>query len=124
MVAEAGRPPDPDFDPAGVMLKPGFKVMHIQDVDYRSNCQPFVACLKQVRQWSRAHPHHIPIFILVETKQGIPKDSQLTAPEPFARATFDDLDAEIRSVFPPREIISPDDEIGRASCRERVWIPV
>jgi hypothetical protein len=112
MVAEAGLPPDPAFDPAGVMLKPGFKVMHIQDVDYRSNCQPFIACLKQVRQWSHAHPHHIPIFILVETKQDIPQGFQLTEPEPFTTATFDALDAEIRSVFPPREIISPDNVRG------------
>lgn len=118
MVAEAGLPPGPDFDPAGVMLKPGFKVMHIQDVDYRSNCQPFIACLKQVRQWSRAHPHHVPIFILVETKQDIPQGFQLTEPEPFTPATFDALDAEIRSVFPPREIISPDNVRGHYDTLE------
>jgi hypothetical protein len=117
-VAEAGLPPDPDFDPAGVMLKPGFKVMHIQDVDYRSNCQPFIACLEQVRQWSHAHPGHIPIFILVETKQDIPEGSQLTEPEPFTTATLDALDAEIRSVFPPREIISPDNVRGRYDTLE------
>ena len=44
------------FDPAGVMQKPGFKVMHIQDIDYVSNCQPFVACLREIRTWSLAHP--------------------------------------------------------------------
>ena len=69
MVAEAQLPPDPPFDPEGSMMKPGFKVMHVQDIDFRSVCQPFTACLKEVRQWSHAHPHHIPIFILVETKQ-------------------------------------------------------
>ncbi|MGO8792869.1 MAG: phosphatidylinositol-specific phospholipase C1-like protein [Terriglobia bacterium] len=119
MVAEAGLPPDPDFDPAGLMLKPGFKVMHVQDVDYRSNCQPFTACLQQVRQWSHAHPGHIPIFILVETKQDIPEGSQLTAPEPFTTATFDALDAEIRSVFSPGEIITPDDVRGRYDTLEQ-----
>jgi hypothetical protein len=118
MVARAGLPPDPDFDPAGVMLKPGFKVMHVQDVDYRSNCQPFVACLKQVRQWSHAHPHHIPIFILVETKQDTPKEFQATKPEPFTTATFDALDAEIRSVFRRGEIISPDDVRGHYDTLE------
>ena len=119
MVAEAGLPPDPDFDPAGLMLKPGFKVMHVQDVDYRSNCQPFTACLQQVRQWSHAHPRHIPIFILVETKQDVPEGSQLTVPERFTSATFDALDAEIRSVFPPGEIITPDDVRGRYATLER-----
>jgi len=118
MVAEAGLPPDPDFAPAGVMLKPGFKVMHIQDVDYRSNCQPFTACLQQVREWSHAHPGHIPIFMLVETKQDTPEGSQLTAPEPFTSATFDALDDEISSVFPRGEIITPDDVRGRYDTLE------
>jgi hypothetical protein len=114
MVAEAQLPPDPPFDPEGVMVQPGFKVMHVQDIDYRSVCQPFVACLKEVREWSHAHPHHIPIFILVETKRSSTEGSmQLTPAEPFTPATFDALDAEIRSVFPPRELITPDDVRGR-----------
>jgi len=94
------------------LAKPGFKVMHMQDVDYRSNCQPFIACLQQVRDWSHAHPQHIPIFILIETKQGSPKDLKLTEPEHFTSATFDALDAEIRSVFLPSEMIVPDDVRG------------
>jgi hypothetical protein len=114
MVAAAKLPPDPDFDPEGVMSKPGFKVMHVQDVDYRSTCQPFIACLEEVRRWSRAHPEHVPIFILVETKQGKPRgELHLTEPEPFTSSTFDALDAEIRSVFPANEMITPDDVRGR-----------
>jgi hypothetical protein len=114
MVAAAHLPPDPDFDPNGVMAKPGFKVMHVQDVDYRSTCQPFTACLQQVRDWSHAHPGHIPIFILVETKQDRPRTAMhLTEPEPFTSSTFDALDAEIRSVFPPEELIVPDDVRGQ-----------
>jgi hypothetical protein len=113
MVAAAQLPPDPEFDPNGIMSKPGFKVMHIQDVDYRSVCQPFTACLEQVRQWSHAHPGHIPIFILVETKQGKAGGAlHLTEPEPFTSSTFDALDTEIRSVFPPEELIVPDDVRG------------
>ena len=111
-VAAANLPADPEFDPNGIMLKPGFKVMHVQDVDYRSTCQPFTACLKQVRQWSQAHPKHIPIFILVETKQGSSGKLKLTEPEPFTSATFDALDAEIRSVFQPSDLITPDDVRG------------
>lgn len=112
-VAAAHLPADPDFDPNGIMTKPGFKVMHVQDVDYRSTCQPFIGCLKEVREWSHAHPGHIPIFILVETKQGKPEGNvHLTVPEDFTSATFDALDAEIRSVFPPDELITPDDVRG------------
>ena len=114
MVAAAKFPPDSEFDPNGIMNKPGFKVMHVQDVDYRSTCQPFIACLQQVREWSHAHPGHVPIFILVETKQGKPRgEVHLTEPESFTSATFDLLDAEIRSVFPPSEMITPDDVRGK-----------
>jgi predicted alpha-1,2-mannosidase len=118
MTAAAGLPADPPFDPDGLMMKPGFKVMHVQDVDYRSRCQPFVACLEEVRAWSHAHPRHIPIFILVETKQGMPKETKLTVPEPFTPATFDALDAEIRSVFPAGEMITPDDVRGEDDSLE------
>jgi hypothetical protein len=112
MVAAAGLPADPEFDPNGVMMKPGFKVMHIQDLDYRSTCQPFTACLEQVRAWSKAHPQHVPIFVLVETKQGSIPKMNLTEPEPFTPAVFDALDAEIRSVFAADEMITPDDVRG------------
>ncbi len=109
MIAAAHLPPDPDFDPHGLMTKPGFKVMHVQDIDYRSTCQPFIACLEQVRNWSHTHPGHIPIFILVETKEGKPEGPiHLTEPEPFTSSVFDALDTEIRSVFSPNDLITPD----------------
>jgi hypothetical protein len=114
MIEAAHLPPDPDFDPDGLMARPGFKVMHMQDIDYRSTCQPFIACLEQVRKWSHAHPKHIPIFILVETKEAKPRPpAQVTVPETFTASTFDALDAEIRSVFPANEIITPDDVRGK-----------
>jgi hypothetical protein len=112
-VAAAGLPADPPFDPNGVMQKPGFKVMHVQDIDYRSSCQPFIACLQEVRNWSHAHAGHIPIFILVETKQGPVGKLKLTETEPFTPAVFDALDAEIHSVFPADEVITPDDVRGQ-----------
>ena len=113
MLAQAGLAADPDPYPNGVLLKPGFKVMHIQDIDYVSNCQPFIACLQIVRAWSRAHPEHVPIFILVETKEGMPSaDLHWTVTEPFTAATFDALDAEIRSVFSRDEMITPDQVRG------------
>jgi hypothetical protein len=115
MVADSGLPPDPDFDPDHVMEKPGFKVMHIQDFDYRSVCQPFTACLAEVKSWSDAHPNHLPIFILIENKDepltlGLPT----ATPEPFTTARFDALDAEIASVIPRGKMITPDDVRGTA----------
>ncbi len=108
-VKSAELPADPPYDPEHRMANPGFKVLHVQDVDYRSTCATFVDCLKTVRDWSKQHPKHVPIFILVETKQDVPKSAlQLTVPEKFTAATFDALDAEIRSVFSEDEMITPD----------------
>src|ERR1700685_4315264 len=119
-VAAAGLAKDPDFDLQGLMRKPGFKVMHVQDIDYRSNCQPLIACLKMVRKWSRAHPQHLPVYILLETKQtDLPPQYHAQTTEKFTSSTFDALDAEIRRVFPPREMITPDQVRGRFATLEQ-----
>jgi hypothetical protein len=118
-VAAAGLPADPAFDPQGIMSKPGFKVMHVQDIDYRSTCQPLVACLQIVRAWSKAHPKHVPIYILLETKQtDLPPQYHALPTEKFTSSTFDALDAEIRSVFSSGEIITPDQVRGKHKTLE------
>ncbi len=118
-VAAANLPKDPEFDLAGLMSKPGFKVMHLQDFDYRSTCQPLIACLKIVRAWSHSNPKHVPIFILLETKQSdLPPRYHAISPEKFTSATFDALDAEIRSVFAPNEMITPDQVRGKHATLE------
>lgn len=118
-VAAAGLPKDPDFDPQGLMKKPGFKVMHVQDLDYRGTCQQLIACLKIVRAWSLAHKNHVPIFILLETKESeLPPQYHAQVPEKFTAAVFDSLDAEIRSVFKPTEMITPDQVRGKHATLE------
>jgi hypothetical protein len=118
-VAAANLPKDPEFDPDGLMSAPGFKVMHLQDFDYRSTCQQLIGCLKIVRAWSLSHPKHVPIFILLETKQSdLPPQYHATTPEKFTPATFDALDAEIRSVFSAGELITPDQVRGRRDTLE------
>lgn len=113
---KAGFPADPNFDPDHEMDKPGFKVMHVQGIDQRSTCHTFVRCLTQVREWSKQHPQHLPIFILVETKEDDGKQREgMIATEPFTRQAFDALDAEIRSVFQPGETITPDEVRGSAA---------
>ena len=123
LIARAGLPPDPPFDPEHIMDKPGFKVLHVQDIDYRATCQPFTACLAEVRAWAQAHPHHIPVFILVETKEGALKESAFPSVTPlnFTPELFDALDAEIRSVFSPGEMVTPDQVRGtHATLNEAV----
>lgn len=113
LIAQAGLPPDPPFDPQHLMDKPGFKVMHVQDIDYRSNCQPLTACLEEVRTWSKTHPGHLPVFILIETKQGaLHMNFPTVTPESFTPAIFDALDREIASVFSAGEMVTPDNVRG------------
>ncbi len=113
LTKEAGLPADPDFDPQHLMDKPGLKVLHVVDINQRSTCQPLVQCLQQVRDWSRAHPKHVPIFVLLENKSGVTKNiaNAVEAPQ-FTAADFDELDREIRSVFQPAEMIVPDQVRG------------
>ncbi|HVG26887.1 MAG TPA: phosphatidylinositol-specific phospholipase C1-like protein [Acidobacteriaceae bacterium] len=115
-IAAAGLPADPEFDPEHEMDKPGFKVMHIQGVDERSTCHTFVRCLTQVRGWVKAHPEALPVFVLVETKEGAVKGMPgAPVADAFTPAIFDALDAEIRSVFSPEEMITPDEVRGSAA---------
>lgn len=119
-VAKAGLPMDPPFADPAIMQKPGFKVMHIQDMDQRSNCEPLVACLREVRAWSKAHPRHLPVFILLETIESpLHLPFPTVQPEPFDTKALDALDAEIRSVFPRTEYLSPDDVRGDAKTLNR-----
>jgi hypothetical protein len=114
LTKEAGLPPDPDFDPNYEMEKPGFKVVHIPDLNQRSSCLLFTECLSEIRAWSKAHPEHVPLFLLIETKHGrttsIPNSVDA---EPFTTETFDALDKEIRSVFTDNEMVLPDQVRGK-----------
>ena len=99
-----GKDAGPDPDPTGALRKPGMKVLHVPDVDYRTTAPTLVDALRQVRDWSKGHPNHVPLFVLVELKdhKGVG----------FDRPALDALDAEIRSVFGPAEMITPDDVRG------------
>jgi hypothetical protein len=98
------------------LSSPGIKVLHVQEVDYRSTCPTFVDCLTQVRGWSDAHPGHLPIVIQVEAKDDPIADPGLgfVTPIPWTSAGFASLEAEIRSVFPDGDrVITPGDVKGR-----------
>ena len=106
---------------------PGLKVMHVQDIDYRSVCPLFVQCLGEIAAWSKAHPDHAPLLILLNLKEGdaLPIPGAV-APAPFDAAAMDAVDAEIRSVFAPERLITPDDVQGehptlRAAAAAGAW---
>src|SRR5262245_5807407 len=94
-----------------LMKKPGFKVLHANDVDFRSRCSTLVVCLQNIRAWSKAHPGHLPIYIQIENKDGRTRP-EFAQPEALTTTTMDALDAEIRSVFQTGEVVTPDDVRG------------
>lgn len=95
-----------------VMQQPGFKVLHIPDLDFRSWCPLFVDGLKQLKQWSDAHPNHLPVIITMNAKSGGYEGSQFVPVLPFTTAAYDSLDAEITSVLSRNDLIVPDDVRG------------
>ncbi len=103
-------PPDPR------LARPGTKVFHIQEVDYRSTCPTFISCLRQVRRWSNAHPRHLPIMIQLEAKADLIPDPGIgfVQPLPWDQAGFARIEDEIRAVFDEHRIITPGDVQGDA----------
>ena len=117
----------PGSVPIPGMTEPGLKVLHTQDIDYRTTCLTFVACLQEIAAWSSANPNHLPVLILVEAKddlfpvalpEGIPPAA---IPVPFGAAELQSIDDAILSVFAPQRIITPDNVRGaRATLEEAV----
>ena len=108
--------------------RPGVKVLHTADLDYQSSCVRLVTCLRLVRRWSRNQPGHVPLLAMLELKVTDPVAAAaggIQVPV-WDRAALDALDAEIRSVFAPDELITPDDVRRRgltleASVLRRGW---
>ncbi|MGP3988948.1 phosphatidylinositol-specific phospholipase C1-like protein [Streptomyces sp. 3N207] len=103
----AGLPPLDDPE----LKKPGFKVLHWADFDYRSTCVTLRGCLRQVKKWSDSRPGHVAVPILLELKQTDPRLEEQGGAKspPWDTAMLDALDKEIRSVFPDDETVTPDD---------------
>ena len=101
------------YDVDNEMTVPGFKVFHIPDIDFRSNCLTLSGCLIHLKTWSDEHPHHLPVFITIEPKDGQPKGRKFTEPEPFTKETFDELDRAFLTYLGRKYIITPDDVRGK-----------
>lgn len=119
ILEQRGQTPEP-YDLA-VMNRPGIKVIHVADIDYRSHCLLFVDCLKQVKAWSDANPTHTPILIMINPKSSGISWEGAAKVLPWGKEAFDRMDAEIRSVFSDDRMITPDDVRGsHATLREAV----
>ncbi len=114
------------FDPAP-LRQPGFKTLHIADIDFRSHCPLFRQCLQQIKDWSDRHLGHAPIFILLEAKtDALPLLPGAAEVLKFDAAAFDALDSDILDVIGRDRLIIPDDVRGdhptlEAAVRAQAW---
>jgi hypothetical protein len=100
------------YDPEHQMMKPGLKVLHVPDIDFRSHAYTFREALRQLRAWSDAHPNHLPIAVTMNAKDSGADLPNAVKPLLFDGQAFDEWDAEIREVMPASKLITPDDVRG------------
>ena len=101
-----------DDDYLAAMKQPGFKTIHVIDVDYRSSCPALKQCLQQVAAWSRAHPAHLPIVITLRPNTAKTPMPGATTPVAFDAAALEALDSDVRGIFQAGEIVTPDQVQG------------
>jgi hypothetical protein len=106
------------YDVDKEMNAPGFKVFHIQDLDFRSDFLTFKGGLEKLRKWSEAHPDHTPVFITLEAKDNPMKGEGFSAPEKFTAETFDQLDQVILNTLGKEKVITPDHVRGKYKTLE------
>ncbi|MCF0072945.1 phosphatidylinositol-specific phospholipase C1-like protein [Dyadobacter sp. CY261] len=107
------------FDPEGKMKQPGFKILHVPDLDFRSHYLTLNDCLEALRKWSEAHPDHTPVFITLEAKGRATPNSELASSEIFNKEGFDELDKVLMEKLGSNHIITPDNVRGKYETLEK-----
>lgn len=106
--------PEPVESGIPELLEPGFKVLHVPDLDYMTHYYTFKQALQALKTWSDAHPTHLPIFVNVETKtEGLNDYVTVVGaiePLPFTPQAANELDQEVKAIFGDelQNVITPD----------------
>ena len=104
---------------------PGLKMLHYPDLDYNTNnYYTFKDGLTAVKNWSDAHPTHLPVVILIEPKEDNPQieldgiaqlfgiPNYFTNTIPFTASNLGTIEDEIWDIFGDDQVITPDDVRG------------
>ena len=103
------------------MRRPGAKVLHVPFVDRHSLCLTLDACFAEVAAWSRAHPGHTPITVLVNASDGQGDNPIMPQLMPFDAKALAAIDASARAIFGSARLITPDQVRGHwPTLREAV----
>ncbi len=103
------------YNADGVMDKPGFKVLHIPDLDFRTQFSTLADGLQQLKRWSDAHPNHYPVFITLEAKDAVAKPTDADQTNKLTAAVFAELDQNLRDNLGIQNILTPDLVRGKNS---------
>lgn len=103
----------------------GIRVFHVPKFDQNSTCETFIDCATVLRDWSRAHPKHVPIIVLLELKEDEIPGANMPV-YPFDAAALEQLEKETLSVFDVKHLIRPDDVRGdeatlKAAIQKKGW---
>tara|TARA_R110000737_G_scaffold351973_1_gene395981 strand:- start:6409 stop:7836 length:1428 start_codon:yes stop_codon:yes gene_type:complete len=91
---------------------PGFKVFHVQDIDFLSHHALFRDYLSDLKNWSLLHPNHLPIFISINAKDANFPDRGFATALPFDQSVFSLVDKEIEDFLGVEKLIKPKDVRG------------
>jgi hypothetical protein len=97
---------------------PGFKVIHIPDLDFKSHCVLFQKCLDELLQFSKEQPNHLPIVILMNLKESSTKIANATPVLSFDTEDYDELDKVLLTTFGDK-LITPNEIKGQYSSLEQ-----
>jgi len=108
------------------LKQPGFKLLHIPDIDFISTNPTLVSALQEIKKWSDAHPDHLPVFINIETEVSTVGDDVKLLKDfchaaPFDSLASENLDHEVKSVFGEalHGVITPDMVRGNYATLEQ-----
>lgn len=111
-----------------VLKEPGFKILHIADIDYETNYFTLKSALEELVNWSRSNPDHLPLFINIEAKgNAMGDESGFLRMIGFQKAIKYDscvyqlLNQELKSFVPDEMLLEPRELLnGHSSIRERI----
>ncbi len=106
------------------LQEPGYKVIHIPDLDYNTHHYTFKDALSTMKTWSDGNPDHEPIYVMMELKDAAAGDAVsgfgFAEALPYTAQAMEDLDEEVKSVFGANldKIYTPDKLRGNYSTIE------
>lgn len=103
---QSPRPATLTSEQSKAWATPGVKVLHLPDVDMASHCPLLADCLSELASWSRQHPAHAPVLVLINIRERAVQPTgrtlatqAISKPPRWQAADFAALDAQLRASF-------------------------